>query len=329
MRTDLLVDLAGAAVGGQVLQVSDEYLNPAARLIAAGPPAAPEGESGDRGPRRDGWETRRQIGGGHDWAIVRLGLPGFVRLAVLDTSYFEGDVPAEWSLEAIELHGDPGIVDLVRSRDKWTEFVARSPVGSASPMSAVVASEMAATHVRLVIYPDGGVARLRCLGDPIGPIDLADRGEIDLASLSSGARVVDVSDAGPWSPNTMLGQPGGSGWHTRRRRRPGREWAVVRLGGRGRVTRIRLDTRRFQGHAPRVVHVEAIDAPGAHPDDLRLAEWIQLLGAAEPEPGKRTDFDEFPDPGPVTHLRLGLAPDGAIARFHAFGEAEGPWQMVG
>lgn len=326
MRTDLLVDLAAAATGGRVLQVSDEYLNPAERLLADDP-VSDSLESDERGPRRDGWETRRQGGTGHDWAIVRLGIPGFIRQAVVHPGFFGGDTADGWSLEAIELHGDPGIVELVRSRASWVELVPRTPLRPNADLTAIVTPDTPATHVRLVIYPDGGIGRLRCLGDPIPPPDLAERGRLDLAAVANGARVVDASDRGPWSPNAMLADsdPDGTGWLTRRRRRPGREWAVVRLAGRGEIDRLQIDTRRFKGHAPRSIDVEGIDAPAAHPDDLRLAEWAPLLSAVEPEAGKRVEFADLPDLGPVTHVRLCLLPDGAISRFRALGTAERPW----
>lgn len=324
MTADLLVDLAAADVGGRVLEVSDEYLNPAERLLAAGPPARQTEESSDRGPRRDGWETRRGTGTGHDWAIIRLGIPGVIRRVVIDADPFAGDVPEAWSVEAIAAPGDPGIVDLVRNRSAWRELVPRSPVRRGAPQSSGVVTEMTATHVRLVVYPDGGLGRFRCLGDPVPPPDLADRGIVDLAALANGARVVDVSDPGAGSPNAMLarGEPDGTGWLTRRRRQPGSEWAVVRLAARGRVERLQVDTRRFKGHAPRGVEVEAIDAPGAHADDLRLAEWRCLLPRIDVEAGKRMEYTGTSDVGGVTHLRLILHPDGGVSRFRAFGVPE-------
>jgi allantoicase len=250
---------------------------------------------------------------------------------VVDTRGFPRDAPEECSVETIALAGDPDIVELVRRR--WVEVIGRSAVRADAIDRFPSMIESPATHLRLVVYPDGGVARLRCLGDPIPPLDLVEHQEVDLASLRNGARVVDCSDPGGGSPNRMLlsedPRRPGDGWETRRRRRPGNEWAVIRLAGRGRVARFVIDTRRFPGSAPAACGVEGIDAPGADPDDLRIASWTPLLPRTEIAPDAATTLEAPEGPGPFTHLRLALHPDGGLARFRAFGRAERPWTDSG
>jgi allantoicase len=312
----LLIDLAR---GGRVLQASDEYLNPAERLLDPADPIADPDRRGSHGAWLDGWETRRIRPPGHEWAIVRLGRPGTIHRVVVDTSHVTLSLPIAWSVEAVDLPGDPGLVDLLRNRSRWREIVQRSEVRG-SGRHGVDVEAVAATHLRLVIYPDGGVARLRVYGDPRPPADLAGRGAVDLASLDLGARVVSASDAAASPPNRML-EPGGpadhrDGWITRRRRRPGNEWAIIRLAGPGTLDRVEVDTRRFPGDAPERVAVMAIEAAATpRPDD---PGWRTLVEPSEVRPDAVERF-EIEDDTPATHLRLDLLPDGAVARFRAIG----------
>lgn len=326
---DLLIDLAR---DGKVLEASDEYLNPAERLLEPADPVADPARSGPRGAWLDGWETRRVRDPGHEWAIVRLGRRGIVHRVVVDTSHVSLSLPEACSVEGIDLPGDPGLVELLRNRSLWQELVPRSAVRGGGPHDFSV-DPQPATHLRLVVYPDGGVARLRVPGDPLPPPDLAERGTTDLASPAFGGRVIDASDTRTSQPNRMLA-PGDSkdhrdAWITRRRRRPGHEWAVIRLAGRGVIERISVDTRGFPGDSPEQVAVRAVDAPGVGPEALAGAAWVTLLPPTPVEADSRNRFDELEETGPITHLRLELHPDGAVARFRADGTAGAGWDASG
>jgi allantoicase len=316
-----LIDLARE---GRVLQASDEYLNPAERLLATADPIDDPGRSGPRGPWLDGWETRRVRPPGHEWAIVRLGRRGLLRRVIVDTTWVRRSLPAAFSVEAVDLPGDPGLVDLLRNRALWHEVVPRTPLRG-SGRHDVGVTPGPATHLRLVIYPDGAVARLRAPGEPLPPPDLPDRGVVDLAALANGGLVIDASDPRTSSPNRMLadgdGRDGRDGWVTRRRREPGHEWAIVRLAGRGTIERIEADTRRFPGDAPEEMAVLAADVPGTGPDAIREADWVPLLPKVAVEADARNRFTDLEPIGPVTHLRVELHPDGAVGRFRAYGTA--------
>ncbi|MBU1493644.1 MAG: hypothetical protein KJ956_06735, partial [Actinobacteria bacterium] len=78
---------------------------------------------------------------------------------------------------------------------------------------------------------------------------------------------------------------------------------------------------RFPGDSPAEVAVMGIDAPGTERPDPQKADWRPLLTQTTVEPGARSRFDHLEDDRPVTHLRLDLHPDGAVARFRAFGPA--------
>jgi allantoicase len=329
---ELLIDLAAAGLGGRVLEASDEFFAPKENLVADSPPVLDPDRRTSRGRWMDGWETRRRRSAGHEWAIVRLGLPGVLRTVVVDTSHFTGSAPGQVSVEAIDLPGDPNIVDLVRSRDRWTEVLARSDVAPNTANVFPLAQSEAVTHVRLVLYPDGGVARLRCLGEPVPPDHILRTEGADLAAIASGGRVVDCSSRGS-NPNRMLrgGKPEGpsDGWLTPRRRDPGYDWAVIRLAGPGQVDRLVVDTTSFKGNAPASCDVEGIDAPGALPGTLRTASWRQLLAQSELEEDHRHEYPELGWGGRLTHLRVNIHPDGGLARFSAIGEAFEGWDTPG
>ena len=327
--TDLLIDLATAGVGGRVLEASDEYYAPKERIIRDEDAVAEPGRYTDRGRWTDGWVTRRRREAGHEWLILRLGYQGILRHLVVDTSHIVGDVPEAISVEAASFAGDPNIVDLVRSRDKWSEIVSRTDIEPDELNDFTISHSAAVTHIRLVVYPDGGIARFRCLGEPVPPPGLLDgKTSVDLAPAAHGGRVVDASSRST-NPNVMLRRSDvrkvGDIWETPRRRESGNEWAVIRLAGAGTVTRLVVDTSTIGGSVPREVSVEATHLPQGDIDELRHADWATLLSRRPLDENRVHAFGDLPDVGEATHLRLNLHPDGAIARIRAYGVSSTPW----
>lgn len=328
---DLLVDLASDRVGGQVLAANDDFFAGKENLVKDADPVWDPERYTDRGKWMDGWETRRRREPGHDWAVLRLGIPGVVRRVVVDTAHFTGNYPESCSLEAIHLPGDPDLVEIVRDPSRWREIVPPTALQGDTRLAIGIPHPAPASHLRFVIYPDGGVARLRVLGDPI-PVDL-DGSLVDLAALATGARAVDCSNRHYSSPNRMLvaGNPKGmwDGWETRRRRGPGHDWATIRLAGRGAIERLELDTTHYKGNAPGSCAVYALDAPGVETPGFDDPGWRQLLPETPLEPHRLHRLDEIVPVGEVTHLRLDIHPDGGVARFRALGRSTTPWTSPG
>ena len=158
-------DLAGRALGGSVIYANDELFAERENLIKPEAPAFQPHTFGHKGQIMDGWETRRRREAGFDTAIVRLGCGGVVRRVVVDTSWFTGNYPPEVSVEACGGEGYPSPADLAAAT--WTTLVPRSPVAGDSRNTFEVEPGRRATHVRLTIFPDGGVARLRVHGEPV------------------------------------------------------------------------------------------------------------------------------------------------------------------
>jgi allantoicase len=320
-----LTDLAAEQLGGAVVAANDEFFAEKENLVKAAPAVWKEGLYTDRGKWMDGWETRRRRTPGHDWAIVRLGVAGIIRGIVVDTAFFRGNYPERCALDACLVEGTPDAAALESA--PWREVLAEAALAGDTKNTFAIAGAPKANYVRLRIYPDGGVARLRVHGDvaPDWPRLLAHGGLVDLAALEHGGRVVAQSDAFFGHAGNML-QPGrsthmGDGWETKRRRGPGHDWAVVKLGLPGRVVRAEIDTDHFKGNAPGQCSLD-----GCRTDDnaLERAEWRPLLGLTPLVPHGRHLFERLGDIGDVTHVRLNIYPDGGIARLRLFGTGTAP-----
>jgi allantoicase len=317
MTTDFtdLVDLAAERLGGAVLAANDEFFAPKENLLKAGEALWIEGKYTDAGKWMDGWETRRRREPGYDWCIVRLGLPGAIRGVVVDTSYFRGNYPESCSLEACTVEGHPSPEELMGA--DWTEILPRSPLEGHSKNRFPLETDTGrVTHLRFNIYPDGGVARLRVHGEVVPDWRRLTRhaGEIDLAGVENGGAVLSCSDMFFGNRHNLI-LPGPStgmhdGWETKRRRGPGHDWAIVKLGARGTVHRIEVDTSWFKGNAPGWCSLEGSDGS----DD-----WREILPRTALRPHTRHLFDEIAETGPVTHARLNIYPDGGVARLRLFG----------
>jgi allantoicase len=323
-----LVDLASERLGGAVVAANDEFFAPKENLIKPHAAVWREGEYTERGKWMDGWETRRRRDGGdHDWCVVRLGVPGIVRGVDVDTSWFKGNYPEACAIDACHRPGLPTAGELASA--DWREILPRSPLTGDSHNLIAVDGATPATHLRFRIFPDGGVARLRVHGEVVADWDrLRRRGEVDLAAVEHGGIVVACSDMVFGSRHNLI-MPGdaahmGDGWETRRRRGPGHDWTIIRLGAKGTIRRIEVDTRHFKGNAPGACSLEALRLAGgaalAQGGTLNAADWQELLPRTPLQPHARQTFeDEVRQAGDITHVRFNIYPDGGVGRLRLFG----------
>jgi allantoicase len=317
-----LVDLAAARLGGSVLLANDEFFAPRENLLVERSPVFIEDKYTERGKWMDGWETRRRRTPGHDWCIIRLGVPGVISGVVVDTSFFRGNYPESCSIEGCSLAGVPD-ADALRQAD-WFELLPEERLQGDTRNEFAVAPNGIVTHIRFNIYPDGGVARLRVHGVVMPDWRrLAKRGQVDLAAVHHGGRVVAASDMFFGHRHNLI-MPGrgthmGDGWETRRRRGAGHDWVVVRLGHEGSIERLLIDTLHFKGNAPGSCTVEACHADV--PDDtLPENDWRELLPATPLQPDTLHNFeDELADVGTATHVRFNIFPDGGVSRLRIYG----------
>ena len=325
-----LIDLASAVVGGRALAASDEFFAPKSNLLKAGRGVFLEGKYTSRGKWMDGWETRRRRTPGFDWCIIRLGVPGRIRAVTVDTHHFKGNHPEACSLTAAALAAIPKPAALRRAAEQWPELLARSPLGPDRENEFVVTDDRTATHVRLHIYPDGGVARLRVWGEARPDWARLRRrpGPIDLATVQHGGVPLAASDEFFSEPiNLLLPGPSlnmGDGWETRRRRGPGHDWVILRLGARGSVSEVVVDTAHFKGNFPESCRLEGCDEPdlasAVVPDER--ATWRDLVPRTKLRADQRHRFRAVGRSGLVTHIRFSIFPDGGVARLRVLGRPE-------
>jgi allantoicase len=339
-----LIDLASARLGGQALAANDEFFAGKENLLRPEPPMFIPDKYTDRGKWMDGWETRRRRTPGHDWCIIRLGLPGIIHSLVVDTAFFRGNYPSHCWIDGCGLPpgADPTAADVV-----WQPVLGRTELAGDTKNSFTVPSspprERRVTHVRLNIFPDGGVARLRVMGEalPDWTRILATDAEIDVAAVVRGGYVVDTSDRFFGEPRNMLmpyaAANMGDGWETKRRRGPGHDWAVVHLGIPGVITRVDIDTAHFKGNYPDCASVDAAVMPeerggvSADVTTRTIADWKVVLPDIKLQPDHLHRFESEVTGGVhASHVRLNIYPDGGVSRFRVFGipDAEGRRRAV-
>ena len=300
-----LPDLASRALAGSVIAANDELFAERENLIKPGPP--------DARPRTSATRARSTTAGRPDAGASR-GTTGpwsasesraIVRGVVIDTSHFTGNYPPEASVEGAAVDGYPAPGDIV----DWVPLLARTRLAGDSSNAFAVSSEDRVTHVRLSIYPDGGVARFRVHGEGRPDRRLL-TGTIDLAAIENGGLILDCSNRFYSSPTNIL-LPGrartmGDGWENARRRDTGNDHVTVKLAGRGRVRRIEIDTSYFVGNAPAWARVTGDSG-------------VELVARVALQPDTRHHF-VVENTSPVDTVRLDVYPDGGIARLRVWGE---------
>jgi allantoicase len=320
-----LVDLASEKLGGAVLFANDEFFAPKENLLNPSPAVWIEGKYTERGKWMDGWETMRRrsprLDEECDWCVIRLGSAGRIRGVTVDTSFFRGNFPSHCSIDACAAGPGADVDELLGDNTRWTEVLPRSALSGDAQNNFAIDSSIRATHVRLKIFPDGGVARLRVYGDVMPDWDsLKQRdSEIDLAAVENGGTVPLASDMF-FGHRLNLIMPGvardmSDGWESQRRRGPGHDWCIVTLGTAGRITRVEIDTSHFKGNYPESCSIDA--GRGDTPDAI---QWQALLAQTKLQPHTRHTFvDELANLGDVTHARLNIYPDGGVSRLRLFG----------
>ena len=314
------VRLEQPRLGTRVVFATDEFFGARDRLIDPAEPQWIADKYDDHGKWMDGWESRRRRGPGHDYCVLRLGVPGVVHGLDLDTRHFTGNYPPAASVEGCVSELD------VPDEGAWRPLTGAIELGGDSHNYVEVGGDDVVTHLRLNIFPDGGVARLRVYGEVRR--DFAEVGDeaVDLFALGNGGRAIICSDEHFGSMHN-LNLPGhginmGDGWETARRRSPGNDWVVLALGGRGLIEQVIVDTAHFKGNYPDRVMLQAA-APGTlTPEELAAvsADWPRLLDEHKLEADREHLFAaELEDVGPVTHVRVSIFPDGGVSRVRILG----------
>jgi allantoicase len=319
------LNLADPRLGAQALAASDEFFAPKERMLDPQPAVFIPGKYDDHGKWMDGWETRRKRTTGQDFCIVKLARRGTIEGVDIDTSHFTGNFPPAASIE-----GCASTSDLPPDDARWHTLVPPTALQGNQHHYIGVRHAETFTHIRITLFPDGGVARLRIYGRPALEDSLASSatGEgLDLAAAVNGAYVVCANNQHFGLASNML-LPGrgvnmGDGWETRRRREPGNDWAIVALARPGVIRKIEVDTAFFKGNYPDRCSLQAAYVAGGTDESLvtQAMFWPVLL----PEQSLRMDNQHYYEReiaalGPVTHVRFNIFPDGGVSRLRLWGE---------
>ena len=303
-------------LGTRVTYANDEFFAAKERLIQHADPVFIADKYDDHGKWMDGWESRRRRTPGHDFCIIRLGVPGVIHGFDIDTSYFTGNFPPQASIDACVSDDDV-------PESGWTGILPRTSLDGDRHHFFDVDDGNTWSHLRLNIYPDGGIARLRVYGEVRAELE-AGGGVVDLFALKNGGRALAASDEHYGSMHN-LNLPGrgvnmGDGWETARRRGAGNDWVIAALGKPGVIERVEVDTAHFKGNYPDRVSVEAA-LFGSHDEARAESEcWQTLLPESKLSMDKQHYFEaELADLGPVSHVRMSIYPDGGVSRLRVFG----------
>ena len=318
-----LPDLASRSLSGAVINANDEFFAEKENLVLPWPAAA-VADFGHKGKVYDGWETRRRREPGHDWAVIRLGVPGRVYGVVIDTAWFTGNFPPYASVDGASIDGHPSVDEVEVAT--WFPLLGPVELRGGSPNAFEVDCPVRVTHIRLNIIPDGGVARLRVHGVPIADPRPLDVGPFDLAALENGGRITGCSNEFFGTPHPLIGRGlprnMGEGWETARRRDDGNDWVTVVLACAGVVSIAELDTSYFLGNSPGAARLSGC-LEGSDPE--AAGSWTEVLPRTSLQPDTPHRF-VLPPGGPgVAHVRLDVYPDGGMARMRLWGRptAEG------
>jgi len=323
-----LVDLASTRIGGTAVLANDEFFAEKENLLKPGRGVFIPDKYTDRGKWMDGWESRRRRTPGNDWCVVQLGLRGVIKQVDIDTNHFLGNHPPFASLDALSLaSGFPRKAAAVEELS-WTPVLAQSPLKPGSQNLFAITNDQTWTHVRLNIFPDGGVARLRVYGVVAPDWSKVKPGEVvDLAAVENGGVPLACSDMFFSSMNNLI-MPGrsenmGDGWETKRRRGPGHDWIILKLGRAGTIRKVEVDTNHFKGNYPDMCSIEGCAAPGASTDELvstNNTRWSEILPKTKLEADTRHFFErELSSIDNCTHIRLNIYPDGGVSRLRVWG----------
>jgi len=325
-----LTDLAAERLGGKAIQCSDDFFAEKENLLKPGRGVFIPDKYTERGKWMDGWESRRKRIEGHDWCIIQLAVPGKIYGVDIDTNYFLGNHPPHASIEAGNLQS-PSTVDLEKAY--WKEILPKSSLQPGAQNFFEIADQNIYTHLRLNIYPDGGVARLKAYGEVYKNRDLIDENEpVDLAAAVNGAKAVLCNDMF-FSHMDNLIMPGrgmnmGDGWETKRNRTPGnRDWVIVRLAHEGIIEKILIDTCHFKGNYPDSCLLEGCNISREEESKFSgsAVTWTTIL----PQSTLKADHEHYFEKEIVcadsfTHVRLSIFPDGGVSRMRLWGIPQPP-----
>ncbi|MDA9674330.1 allantoicase [Alphaproteobacteria bacterium] len=318
-----LVNLASPKMGTKILAFSDDFFGEVTRMLNDKDPIFIEDKYDNHGKWMDGWESKRRRDGGNDWAILKLGSSGIISKIEIDTSYFTGNFPPFFSLEGIYSKTEPN------KDSNWKSLIAKTNLVGDCKNNFELNLKEKFNFVKLQIFPDGGVARIRLFGEVKYNWDRFNNEEIiELSSLKLGGSILAYNNAHYGDVSALLsegrGKTMGDGWETRRRREPGNDWIIIKLAQKGNIEKIEIDTAHFKGNYPDRASIQAIsiDKNITTKDLIQSSEnWNVILDETKLTADNIHEYEiNSNSKAEATHIRLNIYPDGGVSRLRIFGK---------
>ncbi|MDC0456412.1 allantoicase [Alphaproteobacteria bacterium] len=317
-----LVNLASPKMGTKILAFSDDFFGEVTRMLNDKDPIFIEDKYDNHGKWMDGWESKRRRDGGNDWAIIKLGSAGIISKIEIDTSYFTGNFPPFFSLEGIYSETEPD------KDSNWKTLIDKTSLIGDCKNNFELNLKETLNFIRLQIFPDGGVARIRLFGEVRYNWKQFNSGEIiELSSLKLGGSILAYNNAHYGDVSALLsdgrGKTMGDGWETRRRREPGNDWIIIKLAQKGNIEKIEIDTAHFKGNYPDRASIQAtsIDKNITKKDLIQNSDnWNIILDETKLSADNIHKYKiNSNSKNEATHIRLNIYPDGGVSRLRIFG----------
>ena len=317
-----LVNLASPKMGTKILAFSDDFFGEVTRMLNDKDPIFIEDKYDNHGKWMDGWESKRRRDGGNDWAIIKLGSAGIISKIEIDTSYFTGNFPPFFSLEGIYSETEPD------KDSNWKTLIDKTSLIGDCKNNFELNLKETLNFIRLQIFPDGGVARIRLFGEVRYNWKQFNSDEIiELSSLKLGGSILAYNNAHYGDVSALLsdgrGKTMGDGWETRRRREPGNDWIIIKLAQKGNIEKIEIDTAHFKGNYPDRASIQAtsIDKNITTKDLIQNSDnWNIILDETKLSADNIHKYKiNSNSKNEATHIRLNIYPDGGVSRLRIFG----------
>ena len=326
ISTSGLIDLLQPRLGSKIVYKTDEFFGPAERILSQNLPIWKEGLYDKNGKWMDGWETRRKRQKGNDYLIISLGKPGKINIIDIDTSYFNGNQPEFASIEGCYSESFD-----INKKISWKTILKKSKIKPNFQNMFMIKDKKSYTHIRLNIFPDGGVARLRLYGKiDINKLSIHRNNLIELSSITNGSSIIAFNNEHFGKAENILA-PGKSfnmsdGWETRRRRNKGNDWLIFKFGIPGYIKRIIIDTSHFKGNYPDYFNLQASYISNSKNISKNLIiknsiKWKYVIKKTKLYMDQEHIINEnLLSNKLVNYIRINIFPDGGISRINIFGK---------
>ncbi|KAH3900044.1 probable Allantoicase [Saccharomycodes ludwigii] len=320
------VDIIAERLGGEIVAVSNEWFAKAENLIKPNKPIRDATRFVYQGAWYDGWETRRHNSNEYDYVIFKIGVSSASIIGCeIDTAFFDGNHAPYISVEALYNTNEGKDAVIEENNPGWEEVIGKMECGPSQKQFFLRDNGLTLnkyTHVKLKMYPDGGIARFRLYGKVILPELNSDNVNTvtDLCNVCNGAVAIKCSDEHFGTMKNLI-LPGrgcdmSDGWETKRSRIPNHvDWSIIKLGRKtSYIDHIVVDTAHFRGNFPQSIKVYGALQYNGNDD----TNWIELVPQSKTGPDKEHLY-QIKKNLAINYIKLVIIPDGGVKRIRVFG----------